>query len=326
MIIDCHTHYHAHEIQGAVFSQMYGINLVNIAPSHGDEELHLKLMEERGYDMQFLSQPPFTQAHDLPARLGIAQAKAYNESIAQCVEAHPTKFRGVASLPLQDIPAAVREMERAVRDLKMIGVMINPDPSRRGTSATADEEYWYPIYETACALEVPIFIHPGSCAAPRLDRYNLALHLGFLQFETEFILTFIFGRIFDRYPDLKVLVSHGGGAIPYQCGRFQAATEPSLRSGRPASPVTGTFVDNLRKMYFDTCLYSQEGLECLIKVVGVDHCLFGTEVPGLGTCRRPDGRFYDNVEDYLNAITWLSEADRQKIYAENVTRLFNLKL
>jgi hypothetical protein len=59
---------------------------------------------------------------------------------------------------------------------------------------------------------------------------------------------------------------------------------------------------------------------------GVDHCLFGTEVPGLGTCRRPDGRLDDNVEDYLDAIDWLSDAHRQKIYSENLIRLFNLKL
>ncbi len=324
MIIDCHTHFHAGAIQGAVFSQMYGINLVHIEAAKGDEELHLKLMQERGYDLQFLSQPPFTQAHDLPAPLGIAQARAYNDSIAQCVQTYGDKFRGVASLPLQDIAASVKEMERAIGELGMIGVMINPDPSRRGTSPTHEEEHWYPLYEKACELDVPLFIHPGSCALPRLQRYNLALHLGFLYGETEFILTFIFGRVFERFPALKILVSHGGGAIPYQAGRFQAATEPSMRSGRPATPVDGTFLDNLRKMYFDTCVYSQEGLECLLKVVGVDRCLFGTEVPGLGTCRRPDGRWYDNVEDYVNNIEWLTDADRQKIYADNAIKLFKL--
>src|SRR5919199_4748330 len=153
MIVDCHTHFHAGAIQGAVFSQI----------------------------------------HDLPARLGIAQARAYNDSIAKCVQTHGAKFRGVASLPLQDVSASTKEMERAVRELAMIGVMINPDPSRRGTSPTQEEEHWYPIYEKACELDVPLFIHPGSCALPRLEKYNLGLHLGFLYGETEFILTFIFG-------------------------------------------------------------------------------------------------------------------------------------
>ncbi len=326
MIIDCHTHYHAGGIGGSVFGMMYGHTITGIHPAKGDDEIHLKLMEERGYSMQFLSQPPFTQVHDLESSLGIGQAKAFNESIAKAVEANPAKFRGIASLPLQDIPASVKEMERAVKSLSMIGVMINPDISRRGTGPTQEEEYWYPIYDTACKLDIPLFIHPGSSALPRHKRYSIALHMGFLIGETEFLLTFILGRVFERFPALKILVSHGGGAIPYQLGRFQASTEPDLRRGEARTPVQGTFLDNLKKMYFDTCLYSQEGIECLIKVVGVDRCLFGTETPGMGMARRPDGRSYDNVEDYVNGIKWLSEEDRKKIFSENVIKLFKLKL
>jgi len=326
MIIDCHTHYHAGGINAGVFGIFYGHTVMGVQPAKGDDELHLKLMEERGYDMQVLSQPPFTQVHDLEASLGRAQARAFNDSIAKAVEANPTKFRGVASLPLQDIPASVKEMERAVKSLGMIGVMINPDISRRGTGPTQEEEYWHPLYETACRLDIPIFIHPGSSALPRHRNYSLSLHCGFIFGETEFLLTFIFGRVFEKFPTLKVLVSHGGGAIPYQLGRFQASTEPDLRKGEVRTPVQGTFLDNLKKMYFDTCLYSQEGIECLIRVVGSDRCLFGTETPGMGMCRRPDGRSYDNVEDYIRGIKWLTEADRGKIFSENAIRLFQLKL
>ena len=326
MSIDCHTHYHAGAIGSSVFGKLYGHSIMSIQPAKGDEEAHLKLMDERGYDMQIFSQPPFTQAHDLDASIGLGQAKAFNESIAKAVEAHPSRFRGVASLPLQDIPSSVKEMERAVKQLGMIGVMINPDISRRGTGPTQDEEYWYPIYETACKLDVPLFIHPGSSALPRHRKYSLALHCGFIFGETEFLLTFILGRIFEKFPDLRILVSHGGGAVPYQLGRFQASTEPDLKRGRPRTPVQGTFLDNLKKMYFDTCLYSQEGIECLIKVVGADRCLFGTETPGMGMARRPDGRSYDNVEDYIKGIPWLSEGDRNRIFSENVIKLFKLKI
>lgn len=326
MIIDCHTHYHAGGVNAGVFGMLYGHTIAGIHPAKGDDEVHLKLMEERGYDMQIMSQPPFTQAHDLEARIGREQARVFNESIAKAVEANPTKFRGVASLPLQDIPASVKELERAVKDLGMIAGMVNPDISRRGTGPTQEEEYWYPLYEAACKLDAPLFIHPGSSALPRYGKHSLALHMGFLIGETEFILTFILGRVFEKFPSLKILVSHGGGAIPYQVGRFQASTEPDLRRGKPRTPVEGTFVDNLRKMYFDTCMYSQEGIECLIKVVGVDHCLFGTETPGMGMARRPDGRSYDNVEDYVNGIEWLTDGDRKKIFADNTIKFFKLKL
>ena len=128
--------------------------------------------------------------------------------------------------------ASVKELERAIKELGMIGAMVNPDISRRGTGPTQEEEYWYPLYEAACKLDIPLFIHPGSSALPRHRNYSLALHLGFLIGESEFILTFILGRVFERFSTLKILVSHGGGAIPYQLGRFQASTEPDLRRGR----------------------------------------------------------------------------------------------
>lgn len=326
MIIDCHTHYHAGGIASGVFGMLYGHTVAGVQPAKGDDEVHLQLMEERGYQMQILSQPPFTQVHDLDPDLGRLQAAAFNDSIARAVEANPERFRGVASLPLQDIPSSVREMERAVQSLDMVAAMINPDISRRGTGPTQEEEYWYPVYEAACKLNIPLFVHPGSSALPRHRNYSLALHCGFLFGETEFLLTFIFGRVFDAFPDLKILVSHGGGSIPYQLGRFQASTEPDLRKGSPRTPVAGTFLDNLKRMYFDTCLYSQEGIDCLVKVVGAERCLFGTETPGMGMARRPDGRSYDNVEDYIRGIGWLSEADRQRIFSENAIRLFKLKI
>ena len=326
MIIDCHTHYHAGGINGGVFGMMYGHTITGVQPAKGDDDVHLKLMEERGYDMQILSQPPFTQVHDLEPELGRQQAKAFNNSIAKAVEENAKKFLGIASLPLQDMAASVKELERAVKELGMIGGMVNPDISRRGTGPTQEEEYWYPLYEAACKLDVPLFIHPGSSALPRHRNYSLSLHLGFLIGETEFILTFVLGRVFERFSALKILVSHGGGAIPYQYGRFQASTEPDLRRGKARTPVQGTFLENLRRMYFDTCIYSQEAIECLIKVVGAERCLFGTETPGMGMARRSDGRSYDNVEDYVNGIQWLSEEERKKIFSENAIKLFKLKV
>ncbi len=327
MIIDAHTHYHASGVLASVFGHLYGHTYGQIKAAKGDDHLHLRLMEERGYDMQIISQPPFTQAHDQPASVGIGQAKAFNDSMATAVEESKGKFRFVASMPLQDIAASVKEMERAITKLGAVGAMLNVDISRRGTGPTAEEEYWYPVYEAACKLDIPLFVHPGSSASPRHKNYSLALHLGFLFGETEFITTFIYGRVFEKFPDLKIFVSHGGGAVPYQLGRFQASTCPDLKGERgPRIPIEGTFIDNLRKMYFDTCMYSQDGIECLLKVVGPSQVLFGTECPGMGMARRPDGRSYDNVEDYIKAISFLSDKERQAIFSGNAIKLFKLKL
>jgi len=119
--------------------------------------------------------------------------------------------------------------------------------------------------------------------------------------------------VFKDFPKLKIVLSHGGGAIPYQLGRFEA---PSLRRG-----TGGRFSDSLRKLYFDTVLYTEDALRLLIKTVGVDRCLFGTECPGIGSSVDPaTGRSMDNVKAMIENIKWLSAADRKKIFEENPGR------
>ncbi|HEY4134145.1 MAG TPA: amidohydrolase family protein [Alphaproteobacteria bacterium] len=324
MIIDAHTHYHASGVLASVFGHLYGHTYGDFKTAKGDDELHFKLMEERGYDMQIISQPPFTQAHDQSAHIGRGQASAFNDSMAKGVADSSGRFRFVGTMPLQDIPASVKEMERA-KSLGAVGAMLNVDISRRGTGPMPDEEYWYPIYEQASKLDFPLFVHPGSSAMPRHTKYSLALHLGFLFGETEFIAGFIYGKVFEKFPNLKILVSHGGGAIPYQVGRFQASTRPDLKGNKgPRIPIEGDFIGNLRKMYFDTCMYSQEGIECLIKVVGPSQVLFGTECPGMGMAKRPDGRSYDNVEDYVRGIDFLTDQQRQDIFFNNAAKFFKI--
>jgi OH-DDVA meta-cleavage compound hydrolase len=110
--------------------------------------------------------------------------------------------------------------------------------------------------------------------------------------------------VFQDFPKLKIIVSPGGGAFPYQLGRFEA---PSLRRGSGAR-----FSDALR---------------LLIKTVGVDRCLFGTECPGTGSSIDPaTGRSMDNVKPMVENIETLSAADKQKIFCDNAKAVFNLKV
>ena len=126
-------------------------------------------------------------------------------------------------------------------------------------------------------------------------------------------------QAFNDFPKLKIILSHGGGAIPYQLGRFEA---PSLRRG-----TGGRFSDGMRKLYYDTVLYTEDALRLLIKTVGVDRCLFGTECPGVGSSVDPaTGRSMDNVKPMIENIEWLSAADRKKIFEDNAKAVFNLKV
>jgi 4-oxalmesaconate hydratase len=120
--------------------------------------------------------------------------------------------------------------------------------------------------------------------------------------------------VFDEFPNLKIIVSHGGGSVPYQVGRWRS----QLRHGGEE-----TFDVQLRKFYFDTALYNVESLELLFKIVGPDRCLFGTERPGAGARADPrTGRWYDDVKPLIESIAWLSEAERRQVFEANALRVF----
>ena len=125
----------------------------------------------------------------------------------------------------------------------------------------------------------------------------------------------------EDFPTLKILVSHGGGAIPYQIGRFDATTVP-----RNGMSVSGTrFRDRFRKLYFDTVLYSREAIELLIKVAGPSQCLYGAEMPGVGSAIDPEtGRTFDTLIPHIRECSFISQADRSAILGGNAARLFRI--
>jgi len=131
-------------------------------------------------------------------------------------------------------------------------------------------------------------------------------------------------NVFEDFPDLKIVVSHGGGAMPYQIGRFNAGT---ARAGAQSSTSKGLFIDRMRNMYFDTVLYSKEALELLIKVVGVDRVMYGSECPGVGSSINADtGECYDKTVPLIESIDWLSDKDREMIFSGNAKKVFNLDI
>ena len=142
--------------------------------------------------------------------------------------------------------------------------------------------------------------------------------LHFVNEETIAVVGLVNSSVFTDFPDLKIVVSHGGGAAPYQFGRFQA---PTVRRG-----AGKLFSDGFRKLYFDTVLYTEEALRLLIKTAGVDRCLFGTECPGVGSAVNPEtGRSFDDVKSMIDNLDFLSEEDRRKIYEGNARKVFKLK-
>jgi 4-oxalmesaconate hydratase len=349
MIIDAHAHLvapaslYGYRSTLIVSGGQHGASLAGIP----DDDLkksadgNVKLMDEVGTDIQFLSPRPFMLINR--GKLSDAQlwARSNNEIIARTIAFHPTRFRGVAALPQlygQPVEVVFDEIDYAVEKLGFIGLLVNPDPGEGvDPSPTLADPYWYPLYEKAIAMKLPLHIHSGGCCG----RETYDEH--FITEESLAITSLARSDVFDRYPELNLLISHGGGSIPYQVGRwrsnremhknkglsssgfgFRGASEEHIAAvaGRP--PVKSErFDETLKRFWFDTVLHNPKSLALLFDVVGADRCVFGTERPGSGSGKDPDtGKAYDDLKPVIEAVPGLSEADLAGIFENNARKLF----
>jgi len=281
------------------------------------EEL-VRSMDAVGTDIQFISPRPYLQMHSVkPGRVTELWSIHCNNLIAEFVKMFPDRFRGVAGLPQYMDEAldvrAIPELRRCVNEMGFVGCLINPDPTEGAgpTPPGLGDPFWHPLYEVMTELDVPGLIHSaGSCSAR--ESYTLK----FINEESIAIISLLGAKTFDQYPKLKIVVAHGGGAIPYQMGRFRAW---NVRKGEKE-----TFDEQLKKLYFDTCNYSKEAIELLIKVAGTDNVLFGTEKPGTGSARDPiSGRDYDDMKPVIESIDWLTDAQKADIFECNCRRVYS---
>jgi len=324
MIIDSHAHVvippHSHKF----LSELVGsrANPVRV-PAHPEEAVRkaaasiLEKMDAVGTDIQFLSPRPYQQLHSLkPARVTQLWTQHMNDLIYETVKLFPNRFRGVAGLPQHRDESPVnclRELEFRVKEQGFIGCLLNPDPTEGEGSPPPGlgDEFWYPLYEKLCELDVPALVHSAGSCVPR-ESYTLK----FINEESIAIISLMESKVFERFPTLKLIVPHGGGAIPYQMGRFR-----SIWVRRPGSP---DFDAAMRRIHYDTCNYDKLALELLFKTVGADRVLFGTEKPGTGSGRDPKtGRDYDDLKPVIESIDFLTEEDKRNVFECNCTRLYS---
>jgi OH-DDVA meta-cleavage compound hydrolase len=330
MIIDCHGHvspptelwaFKAHILShrgehgrrmGEVTDEeiLHYANKVEMAPCG-----HIDMLDRVGTDLQLLSPRPFQMMHSAkPGRLVHWFTEETNNIIARSAQLMPDRFVPVAGLPQvagDPIEGVFSELERCVK-LGFKGCLLNPDPyENSGTEAPAlGERYWYPLYEKLCELDIPAHIHATGSQS---ERTPYTLH--FINEESIAVFGLVNSNVLKDFPNLKIIVSHGGGAIPYQIGRFQSG---SARRGED-------FLEGMRKLYFDTVLYSEEALRLLIKTVGPDRCLFGAECPGVGSTIDPKtGRTRDDVKPMIENLDWLSAEDKHAIFEGNARKVFKL--
>jgi 4-oxalmesaconate hydratase len=330
MIIDCHGH-----VSAPSDLWVYKANLLSHLGAHGkrmpeisDEQIlkaanakemapmgHVDMLDHVGTDMQMLSPRPFQMMHSAkPGKLVHWFTEETNNIIARTVKLIPGRFVPVAGMPQaagEPIQNVFAEIERCVK-MGFKGVLFNPDPyENTGTEAPPlGDRYWYPLYEKLCELDIPMHIHATGSHS---ERSPYTLH--FVNEESIAVYGLVHSDVYKDFPSLKVICSHGGGSIPYQIGRFQSS------AGRRGL----NFLDGMRNIYYDTVLYSEDALRLLIKTVGADRCLFGSECPGVGSTKDPvTGRLRDDVRPVIDSFEWLSADDKKMIFEGNARKVFNL--
>ena len=334
MIIDCHGH-----VSAPAELWAYKALILSHRGSHGrgkvhvtDDEIraavnkkemaptgHLDMLKRLSIDVQMISPRPFQMMHSAkPAQVVHWFTEETNNIIHRQVKMFPNQFFGVAGLPQvagDPVEVAIPELERCVTQLGFRGCLLNPDPFENSGvhPPPLGDRYWYPLYEKLCELDVPAHIHATGSHDPRAPYM-----VNFINEETLAVFGLVNSDVLTDFPDLKIIVSHGGGAIPYQIGRFQAGSIMHRDSG-------SSFLDGVKRLYYDTVLYSEGGLRLLIETVGADRCLFGAECPGVGSSINPEtGTTFDDIVPIIESFEWLGATQKKLIFEGNARRLFKL--
>jgi len=200
-------------------------------------------------------------------------SRMVNEFTAKEVRRHPDKWIGLATVPLQDADLAVRELSYAIKDLGLRGVVTGSNVNGRGF----DEESFQPFFEKVEELAVPLFIHPNNPAGiERTPDYYLTNFLGYPLESTIAAAKLVFGGVLDRYPKLKICLSHAGGVLPFLLGR--------LEHGRSMRPEAGEhcrhpFPYYLKNFYVDTITFRADTLHFVLSIMPREHVFMGTDYP-----------------------------------------------
>ncbi len=277
-------------------------------------ELRLKEMDEAGIDVQVLSHgAPSTQRLDAPTAVRLARDA--NDRLAKVIAARPDRFAGFAALPTPDPKAAATELDRAISELGFKGAMVHGLTN----GVFFDDKRFWPIFERAQALDVPLYVHPASPHSAVVDAYYkdyvkdfpaiLNAAWGFTVETATQGIRLVLSGVFDAYPDLKIILGHMGEGLPFLLWRIDHALS------RPGNRRISFREQFSRHFYITTSgNFSTPALLCSMMELGVDRILFSVDWP-----------FVQNVP----GTKWMSELqlsaeDKTKILSGNAKRLLKM--
>lgn len=274
----------------SVGGRLTGMPLI---PPLNDEAARLKWMDGAGIDVQLLSGWMDLAGYHLPVESGQWFTRAQNEALAEMAALRPDRYCAAAMVPLQDAAAAADELRHAVQKLGHRAVQIGARVEEEGLDAPQFDVFWGAAQE----LNVPVIIHPADLAVPpRMRRLFLHILVGNPSETTFAAAALLLGGVFDRFPELRVLLVHGGGCVPYQFGRIDRGrvTAPPFAKGTVKNPL-GRYADNL---YYDTVLHDDAAFRYLVERVGSGRIALGSDYPF--PLRDPDPVKFINKNNELN--------------------------
>jgi 4-oxalmesaconate hydratase len=326
MIIDCHGHYTTapKELEAFRKQQVADPSHAPSSPTLGIsddqireslEKAQLKLQRERGTDVTIFSPRAAGMGHHVgDATTSLNWARVCNDLIHRCCALFPENFVGVCQLPQSPgVPPAncVGELERCVNELGFIGCNLNPDPSGGyWKDPPLTDKWWYPFYEKMVELDVPAMVHVSLSCNPNF--HTTGGH--YINGDTTAFMQLITADLFKDFPTLRLIIPHGGGAVPYHWGRYRGIAQDLKK------PLLKDHL--LGNVFFDTCVYHQPGVDLLAKVIPVDNILFASEMVGAVRGIDPEtGHYYDDTKRYVDALP-LAEPDRRKVFEGNARKVY----
>ena len=270
----------------------------------------LSVMDETGVDIQAVSPSPFHYHYWAEADLARALVQTVNDRVAEFQAQKPDRLVAMCTVPLQHPELAVTELERCYREHGMRGVEISTNVEGAELSRAGLDKFFSKVEE----LDMLIFLHPlGTSEGSRMRDHYFTNLMGHPLESALAVGHLVFDGYLEQYPGLKICVAHGGGFIPSYWGRFDHPypTRADVRGSLPHPPS-----HYVKKLYFDTVVFSEMQLRHLIEAWGADHILMGTDYP------------YDMAEPdpvgQVDSVEGLSTADKAQVWGGNAQRLLGI--
>jgi aminocarboxymuconate-semialdehyde decarboxylase len=286
-----------------------GAPIVRLSPEMTDFDLRMEAMDRDSIDISIISLT-CPNVYWGSRELSIAAARQVNDDFAAAERKYGKRIRWMASLPWEYPEDAVAELERA-KEMGAVGVCLLTNILGRHLT---DPEF-EPIWTAIEASGLPAFIHPTTpfidAATLGLEGFGLSNTVGFMMDTTACFARMILDGFVDRHPKLELIACHGGGTLPYLIGRFDQMWHRS-RSARKVFSPPSTY---LRRFWFDAIVYDQNALDLLVKQVGADRIMFGSDYPFL----------IADAEGVTKRVSALAPEAQAPIFWNNAAGLFGIR-